>query len=101
MSSVVDSFICPAVEHDSNSWKESNCKHFDNVLNGQAVSNVSNKSRLCKFFNEGSCSHESHHGVYQHFCSSCFKNGHSLTHPEVECSVKLSFKPQENAVPLR
>ena len=34
------------------------------VLNGQAVSNVSNKSRLCKFFNEGSCSHESHHGVY-------------------------------------
>ena len=24
-----------------------------------------------------------------------------LTHTEVKCSVKLSFKPQENAVPLR
>ena len=71
------------------------------ILNGQVVSNVSNKSRLCKFFNEGSCSHESHHGVYRHFCSSCFKNGRSLTHPEVKCSVKLSFKPQENTVPLR
>ena len=71
------------------------------VLNGQAVSNVSNKSRLCKFFNEGSCSHESHHGVYRHFCSSCFKNGRSLTHPEVKCSVKSSFKPHENAAPLR
>ena len=71
------------------------------VLNGQAVSNVSNKSRLCKCFNEGSCSHESHHEVYRHFCSSCFKHGRSLTHPEVKCSVKLSFKHQENAVPLR
>ena len=71
------------------------------VLNGQAVSSVSNKSRLCKFFNEGSCSHESHHGVYQHFCSSCFKNGRSLTHPEVKCSVKSSFKPHKNAAPLR
>ena len=37
------------------------------VLNGQAVSNVSNKSRLCKFFNDGSCSHESHHGVLEKF----------------------------------
>ena len=71
------------------------------VLNGQAVSNVYNKSRLCKFFNKGSCSHELHHEVYRHFCSRCFKNGHSLTHPEVKCSVKLSFKPSENAVPLR
>ena len=25
----------------------------------------------------------------------------ALTHPEVKCSVKLSFKPQENAVPPR
>ena len=50
---------------------------------------------------KGSCSHESHHGVYRHFCSSCFKHGRSLTHPEVKCSVKLSIKHQENAVPLR
>ena len=72
------------------------------VLNGQAVGNMSNKSRLCKLCkNEGSWSHESHHGVYRHFCSSCFKNGRSLTHPELRCSTKLAFKPQECIVSSR
>ena len=60
------------------------------VLKGQVVSNSSHKTRSCKFYNEGSCSHELHHGAYLHFCSNCFKNRLTLTHPDVKCRVKLN-----------
>ena len=44
--------------------------------------------RPCKYFNEGSCSHEGHHGNYAHFCSHCSKQGKNLNHPETRCNAK-------------
>ena len=44
--------------------------------------------RPCKFYNEGSCTHEGHHGNYQHFCNHCMKQGKNLQHPESKCNGK-------------
>ena len=44
--------------------------------------------RPCKFFNEGACTHEGHHGNYSHFCTYCNKQGKNLHHPESKCNAK-------------
>ena len=44
--------------------------------------------RMCRYFNEGTCSHEGHHGNYSHFYSFCSKQGKSLAHPEAKCNMK-------------
>ena len=44
--------------------------------------------RPCRYFNEGSCSHEGHHGNYSHVCSYCMKQGRSSNHPEARCNTK-------------
>ena len=64
------------------------------VLNSQNVS-TSAKSRVCKFFNEGSCVNDSHHGVYRHICTFCFKQGRSMSHPESKCTAKNGSRSQE------
>ena len=45
--------------------------------------------KTCKFFNEGACSHDSHHGNYKHFCAFCSRQGRYLAHPEVKCHFKV------------
>ena len=52
-----------------------------NVLNHQKV-------RICRYFNEGSCVHDFSHGNYKHLCSHCYKQGRSLSHPEIKCNLK-------------
>ena len=44
--------------------------------------------KICKFYNDGSCSHDGHHGQYSHFCSYCYHQGKSTTHPENRCNAK-------------
>ena len=44
--------------------------------------------KLCKYFNEGSCTYESNHGNYRHNCSYCSRQGRQAAHPEVKCSFK-------------
>ena len=44
--------------------------------------------KLCKYFNEGSCTYESNHGNYRHNCSYCSRQGRQAAHPEVKCNFK-------------
>ena len=54
------------------------------------------KDKICKFYNQGSCSHESSHGNFRHHCSFCAKLGRILTHPEVKCNTKMKQEGQTN-----
>ena len=56
------------------------------MVNSQAVSQ--SKGRVCRYYNEGTCSCDSHHGMYKHLCSHCFKQGKSYNHPESRCQLK-------------
>ena len=65
----------------------------------QVLNQSSAGRRPCKFFSEGSCTHESHHGSYSHFCTHCSKQGKSLPHPESRYTAKHrqgSKQPQAN-----
>ena len=54
------------------------------------------QKKTCKFFNEGTCSHDSHHGNYKHFCAFCSRQGRHLTHAEVKCHFKVkSFEKND------
>ena len=69
------------------------------VLNGQNLSTNNQKIRICRFYNEGSCTSEGHHGPYKHFCASCYKQGRSLMHPETRCFSRSSSRTQEQKTP--
>ena len=69
------------------------------VLNGQNVSTNNQKTRICRFFNEGTCTSEGHHGSYKHFCASCYKQGCSLMHPESRCFSRSSNRTQKQKTP--
>ena len=34
--------------------------------------------------------HDFNHGNYKHICSHCYKQGHSLSHLETKCNLKMS-----------
>ena len=59
------------------------------VFNSQNVSNQQ-KVRICRYYNEGSCVHDFNHGNYKHLCSHCYKQGCSLSHPEIKCNLKIN-----------
>ena len=58
------------------------------VMNSQVVASHGSSSsgqvarKVCHYYNEGTCVHDSHHGSYRHSCSYCSKQGRSLRHPE-------------------
>ena len=47
-----------------------------------------NSMKICKFYNEGTCSYENHHGLYKHIFGYCDRLGRVLQHPEVKCNIK-------------
>ena len=53
------------------------------------------KGRTCKFYNEGACNHEGHHGIYKHNCAHCWKQGRAYSHPETKCHYKGVQKQQD------
>ena len=59
------------------------------VFNSQSVT-TQQKMMICHYYNEGSCVHDFNHGNYKHVCSHCYKQGHSLSHPEVKCNLKMN-----------
>ena len=65
------------------------------LLNSQNL-NTTSKSRVCKFYNDGSCSNDNHHGVYKHICTFCHKQGRSMNHLESKCAFKSSNRTQES-----
>ena len=56
----------------------------------QSTSGSQTSTKLpCHYYNDGSCSHESHHGQYCHICSYCARSGRTNPHPEVKCNFKM------------
>ena len=54
-----------------------------------------NPKKICKFYNEGMCSYDNHHGAYRHICSYCERSGRTLQHPEVKCNSKNRSKDKQ------
>ena len=54
-----------------------------------------NSKKICKFYNEGTCSYDNHHGAYRHICSYCNRLGRVLQHPEVKCNGKNKPKARQ------
>ena len=44
--------------------------------------------KICKYYNEGTCTFESNHGNFRHICAFCSKLGKTSTHPETKCYSK-------------
>ena len=64
------------------------------LVNGRTLSQQQ-KGRTCRYYNENSCTHEGHHGIYKHNCAYCWKQGRSNTHPETKCHLKGNIKQQD------
>ena len=83
-------------------WTDSMQWSLNRISNSQlAVLNSNNdvtggqKVKICKFFNEGSCTNEGHHGIYKHFCAFRHRQGRSLVHPELRCTSHSLTRSQE------
>ena len=63
-----------------------------NRLSASQISMVNQQTvpqrKVCRYYNEGSCSHDGHHGQFRHNCSFCAKHGRYVSHPEVKCFAK-------------
>ena len=60
--------------HDTMQWALNHVSSSQiAVMYSQNVTSMVQKSRICKFYNEGSCSNEGNHGIYRHVCSLCSK----------------------------
>ena len=64
------------------------------VMNSQVVASHGSLNsgqvtrKVCRYYNEGTCLHYSHHGAYCHSCNYCSKQGRKLQHPETKCHFK-------------
>ena len=61
-------------------------------MSGTQVSHPVQVKRVCRFYNEGVCSHESSHGNNKCICTFCEKQGRTATYPENMCPNKLNSK---------
>ena len=83
------------VEEGNLSWAESTQWAINRLsasqiamAHSQAQILTSVAKRPCRYFNESTCSHESHHGAYSHICSYCHRQGKQFNHPETKCNHK-------------
>ena len=81
---------------DSMQWSLNRISNSQLAMhNTQSVAGSGPKVRICRYFNEGTCTSETHHGTYKHFCSHCYKQGRSLVHPEMKCFHRSATSSQE------
>ena len=81
---------------DSMQWSLNRISNSQLAMhNTQSLAASGSKIRICRYFNEGTCTSETHHGTYKHFCSHCYKQGRSLAHPEIKCFHRSSISNQD------
>ena len=81
---------------DATQWSINRLSSSQISMASSQVPQVSQLPRkLCKFFNEGTCSHETNHGNYKHVCSYCDRQGKVGSHPESKCFAKLRIKDKQ------
>ena len=90
------------IEEGSLSWADSMQWSINRISNTQlAMHNTQSvaasgaKVRICRYFNEGTCTSETHHGAYKHYCSHCYKQGRSLGHTELKYFHRSSTGNQD------
>ena len=54
------------------------------IINSHSTS----QKKPCRYFNESTCSHGTHHGGYRHVCSFCLQQGRTSDYPESKCNFK-------------
>ena len=77
---------------DATQWSINRLSTSQISMASSQVSQVPQPRKLCKFFNEGTCSHDAKHRIYKHVCAFCEKQGKSANHPENKCFAKLRAK---------
>ena len=88
------------VEEGSLDWSQTTQWSLNRLSASQLAMTNANPTQLkkpCRFYNEGSCSHEGSHGNYAHVCSFCSKQGRNLNHRESRCSFKSRATNTQNA----
>ena len=75
-------------EEDINQWSFNRLGASQVALSNRQTTSQATRE-IFRYYNEGSCSHESHHGSYSRLCSFCVKYGRNLAHPESKCNFKL------------
>ena len=90
------------IEEGRLSWADSMQWSINRISNSQlAMHNTQSmaasgaKVRICRYFNEGTFTSETHHGAYKHYCSHCYKQGRSLGHTKLKCFHRSSTGNQD------
>ena len=91
-----------AVEEGRLGWEDTIQWSFNRLGASQiALSNrqptVQASRKIFKYYNDGLCSHENHHGSYNHYCNFCMKQGRTLPHPESKCNLKVRGQVKMNS----
>ena len=81
--------------HDSTQWAINRLSASQISIANSQVAHPTQPKKICKFFNEGTCSHDSNHGGYRHVCHFCDKQGKSFNHPESKCMNKTKNKDRQ------
>ena len=58
------------------------------MANTNIVTTQGSHRKICKYYNEGTCSFDSNHGNFKHVCSFCARSGKNLVHSELKCHSK-------------
>ena len=76
---------------DNTQWSLNRLSNSESTMvNVQAVS----QKKVCKYYNEGHCSHEGNHGQSKHVCAYCSRQGRNSVHPENKCNFKTEGRTE-------
>ena len=90
-TAVKNAWACSMHNEGNLSWGDAT-QWALNRLSASQVSIINSHStsqkKPCRYFNESTCSHDTHHGGYRHVCSFCLQQGRTSNHPESKCNFK-------------
>ena len=58
------------------------------MANANIVTTQGNHKKVCKYFNEGTCTFDGNHGNFKHVCSFCARSGKNFVHSKLKCHCK-------------
>ena len=73
---------------DATQWAINRLSSSQIVMTSSQASRPQQSRRVCKYYNDSSCTHEGHHGQYLHYCGLCYKQGKHAAHPEIICNTR-------------
>ena len=81
---------------DGTQWAIIRLSTLQMSMANSKVTQQQNPRKVCKFYNEGVCTYDSHHGAYRHICSHSDRLARSLQHPEVKCIIKTRSREKQS-----